>query len=128
MKIAKNKYSFSTLMSSRVAIVHPYVAYIIDSLLKRGYLKGSREVGYQLTLKSKRAIKKHLEVNGGNSNNIVFFNLRRNHEAIVKGAIQKIKALGTKCDSKLEHIHNPKSNWRFLLQMFYFYSEAAIET
>jgi hypothetical protein len=65
MKIAKNKYSFSKRMSSRVAIVHPYLAYIIDSLLKRGYLKGSREVGYQLTLKSKRAIKKHIKVNGG---------------------------------------------------------------
>jgi len=87
MKIAKNKYSFRQLMSSRVAIDHPYIGCLIDSLLKRGYLKGSRAEGYQLTSKSNRAVKEHLKVNEG-SNNIVFFNLRRNHKAIAKMAIQ----------------------------------------
>jgi len=104
MKIAKNKYALRQLMSSRVAMYHPYLDCLIDSLLKRGYLKGSRERGYQLTSKSNRAIKEHLKVNGGHSNNIVFFNLPRSHKAIAKRAIQRIDDLSAKYTSKLENI------------------------
>jgi len=110
MKIAKNKYFFRQLMSSRVAIGHQYLACLIDSLLKRGYLKGSRKDGYQITPKSNRAIKEHLKVNEGNSNNMVFSNLRRNHKSRVNKAIQRIDALGAMCDSKLENIQNYKLN------------------
>ena len=79
---------FRQLMSSRVAIGHQYLACLIDSLLKRGYLNGSREDGYQITSKSNGAIKEQIKVNEGNSNNMGFFNLRRNHKSRVNRAIQ----------------------------------------
>ena len=102
VKIAKNKHALRKLLSSRVAMYHPYLDCLIDSLLKRGYLKGNREEGYQLTLKSNRAIKEHLKVNRGHSNNIDFYNLRRSRKATAKRAIQRIDALGAKFASKLE--------------------------
>ena len=59
MKISKNKYLFSQQMNSRVATGNQYLACSIDSLLKRGYLRGGRERGYQLTSKSIREIKRN---------------------------------------------------------------------
>lgn len=105
IKIANNKCAFRQLMNSRVAIVHPYFGYLMDSLLKRGYLKGSRESGYQLTLKSNKAIMEHFRANGGNSNSI---HLRHIRESIAKDAIKKIGALGAKCGNKMEYIQNYK--------------------
>ena len=104
IKIAENKYFIKQKMSSRVAIFNPYLATSVNSLLKGGYLEGSREKGYRLTLKSNRAIKEHFKVNGEHSNKIVFFNLRRDHKAIAKRAVQSIDALGAESTLKLENI------------------------
>ena len=69
-KISENKYSFKQQMSSRMAVVHPYLASSIYSLLKRGYLKACREGTYQLTLKGNRVVRERLKANGGNSNSM----------------------------------------------------------
>jgi len=109
IKFANNKYAFKQLIDSRMATAYPYFGYLMDSLLKRGYLNGSRVNGYQLTAKSNRAIKEHLKENERN-NNKVFLNLRRNHKSRVKKTIQRIDALGAMCDSKMENIQISKLN------------------
>jgi len=106
LRIANNKCAFKQLMSSRVAIAHPFLGYLVDSLVKRGYLKGSKENGYQLTLKSKKAIMEHFRVNGGNGNSVHLRYLRNIRGSIAKDAIKKIGALGARCDSKMGYTQN----------------------
>jgi len=49
MDIAKNKDSRKQLVNRPMDIINEYISYLCDSLVRRGYIKGSRAKGYQLT-------------------------------------------------------------------------------
>jgi len=49
MDIAKNKESGKQLVNRPMDIINEYIGYLCDSLVRRGYIKGNRTKGYQLT-------------------------------------------------------------------------------
>jgi len=49
MAIAANKDAGKKLVNRPMDVTGEYIGYLYDSLVKRGYLKGNRLRGYQLT-------------------------------------------------------------------------------
>ena len=49
MDIARNKDSGKQLINRPMDVINEYICYLCDSLVRRGYIKGNRTKGYQLT-------------------------------------------------------------------------------
>ena len=47
--IARNKDSGKQLINRPIDVINEYIYYLCDSLVRRGYIKGNRTKGYQLT-------------------------------------------------------------------------------
>ena len=56
MDIARNKDSGKQLVNRPMDVVNEYICYLCDSLVRRGYIKGNRTKGYQLTPMGRRII------------------------------------------------------------------------
>ena len=67
MAIAGAGNSGKHLLNRPMDVTGEYIGYLYNSLVKRGYLKGDRSVGYQLTSKGKGTL---LEFLRGNSNRV----------------------------------------------------------
>ena len=57
MDIARNKDSSKQLVNRPMDVINEYICYLCDSLVRRGYIKGSRTKGYQLTPMGRRIIR-----------------------------------------------------------------------
>ena len=54
--IARNKDSGKQLVNRPMDIISEYISYLCDSLVRRGYIKGNRTKGYQLTSMGRGAL------------------------------------------------------------------------
>ena len=60
MAIAVNKYAGRKLLTHPVDVIGEYIGYLYNSLVNRGYIKGNRLIGYQLTSKGREALSEFL--------------------------------------------------------------------
>ena len=56
LDIAKNKESGKQLVNRPMDVISAYIGYLCDSLVRRGYIKGNRTKGYQLTSMGRGAL------------------------------------------------------------------------
>jgi len=63
MAIAANKDTGKKLLNRPMDITGEYIGYLYDSLVNRGYLKGHRSTGYQLTTMGREALVAFLHKN-----------------------------------------------------------------
>ena len=63
MAIAMNKHSGQELLTRPMDVTGEYIGYLYNSLVNRGYLKGRKTTGYQLTPIGKEAIVEFLKRN-----------------------------------------------------------------
>ena len=49
LDIARNKDSGKQLVNRPMDVINVYICYLCDSLVRRGYIKGNRTKGYELT-------------------------------------------------------------------------------
>ena len=63
MAIAVNKDTGKKLLARPMDVTSEYIGYLYDSLVKRGYLKGNRAKGYQLTMTGREALVEFLHKN-----------------------------------------------------------------
>jgi len=54
--IARNKDSGKQLINRPIDVINEYIYYLCDSLVRRGYIKGNRIKGYQLTSMGRRTL------------------------------------------------------------------------
>ena len=78
MTIAMNKDSGKKLVNRPMDVTGEYIGHLCDSLVSRGYLKGNRAKGYQLTSMGRGTLVEFLLEN----------------ETRVKDTIRKLKQLG----------------------------------
>ena len=58
-------------LTHRMDITGEYIGYLYDSLVRRGYLRGNRSIGYQLTLMGRGTLVKFLHKNGNRAEDII---------------------------------------------------------
>ena len=63
MAIAATRDAGKKLLARPMDVIGEYVGYLCDSLVRRGYLKGNRSRGYQITLKGREALIEFLHKN-----------------------------------------------------------------
>ena len=63
MAIAANKDTGKKLLNRPMDVTGEYIGYLYDSLVNRGYLKGHRSTGYQLTTMGREALVAFLHKN-----------------------------------------------------------------
>ena len=63
MAIAANKDAGKNLLMRPTDVIGEYIGYLYDSLVRRGYLKGNRSRGYQLTPIGREALLEFLRKN-----------------------------------------------------------------
>ncbi len=68
MAITVNKQTGQKLLTNPLDITSEYIGYLYNSLVNRGYLKGHRTTGFQLTTIGREAI--HKFVNKNKSKNL----------------------------------------------------------
>ena len=68
--IAVNKETGKKLLNRPMDIIGEYIGYLYDSLVKRGYLKGNRLSGYQLTSMGRGALVEFLHKNGNRAGDV----------------------------------------------------------
>lgn len=78
MAIALNKKSGQKLLTRPMDVTGEYIGYLYSSLVNRGYLRGHRSTGYQLTPLGKEAILEFLH----------------NNETRAKDVLKRLKLLG----------------------------------
>jgi predicted transcriptional regulator len=71
MAIAANKDSGKKLLARPMDITSEYIGYLYSSLVNRGYLKGHRSTGYQLTAIGRESILEFLHKNGTRAKDMV---------------------------------------------------------
>ena len=71
MAIAVNKNNGKKLLTRRMGITSEYIGYLYKSLINRGYLRGHRSTGYQLTLTGREAILGFLKKNKTRAKDVV---------------------------------------------------------
>ena len=78
MAIAVTKDSGEEILIRPMDVASEYIAYLYNSLVRRGYLKGKGSRGYQLTSKGRRAL----------------FEFLHENETRVRGVIRTLQQLG----------------------------------
>ena len=63
MAIAVSKDTGKKLLTSPSDVIGEYIGYLYDSLVNRGYLRGNRLTGYQLTSMGEEALLDFLHIN-----------------------------------------------------------------
>ncbi len=63
MAIAANKDTGKKLLTRPMDVTGEYIGYLFDSLVSRGYLKGNRSRGYQLTPMGRESLLEFLHKN-----------------------------------------------------------------
>jgi len=63
MAVAVTQGSNKKLLTRPMDVTGEYIGYLCNSLVRRGYLKGNRSRGYQLTLKGRKALFEFLHEN-----------------------------------------------------------------
>ena len=71
MATVVNKNAGKKLTSRPMDVTGEYIGYLYDSLVSRGYLKGHRSTGYQLTSTGKDTIMEFLKKNKPKAKDIV---------------------------------------------------------
>ena len=71
MAIAVNKDSGQKLLTHPIDITSEYIGYLYSSLVNRGYLKGHKSTGFQLTPLGRDSIMEFLHKNGTKAKDIV---------------------------------------------------------
>ena len=56
MDIARNKDSGNQLINRPMDVINEYIRYLCDSLVRRGYIKGNRTKGYELTSMGRKSL------------------------------------------------------------------------
>jgi len=71
MAIAANKDTGKKLLNRPMDVTGEYIGYLYDSLVNRGYLKGHRSTGYQLTTMGREALVAFLKNNGTRTKDVI---------------------------------------------------------
>ena len=71
MAITINKSTGQKLLTSPMDITSEYIGYLYNSLVNRGYLKGHRSTGFQLTTIGRGAIHNFVKRNGSTAMDVV---------------------------------------------------------
>jgi len=71
MAIAVSKNSGKQLLTHPMDVTGEYIGYLYNSLINRGYLRGHRSTGYQLTTIGREAILKFLKKNKTRAKDLV---------------------------------------------------------
>ena len=71
MAITINKRTGQRLLTSPMDITSEYIGYLYNSLVNRGYLKGHRSTGFQLTTIGREAIHNFIKRNGFGATDVV---------------------------------------------------------
>ena len=71
MAITINKSTGQKLLTSPMDITSEYIGYLYNSLVNRGYLKGHRSTGFQLTTIGREAIHNFVKRNGSTAMDVV---------------------------------------------------------
>ena len=86
MAVAVNKDTGKKLLNRPMDVTGEYIGYLYDSLINRGYLKGNRLLGYQLTSMGREALSNFLHKN----------------ETRAKDTIKRLRQLGIEIEPKQE--------------------------
>jgi len=86
MDIARNEDSGKQLVNRPMDVISEYIGYLCDSLVSRGYLKGNRAKGYQITSMGRGTLVEFLQEN----------------ETRVKDTIRKLKQLGVEYSQEID--------------------------
>ena len=89
MAIAGSKDAGKKLLTRPTDVVGEYIGYLYDSLVKRGYLKGNKWKGYQLTSLGRKALLEFLYKNDNRAEYII-----KKLQQLGIENIQKINELG----------------------------------
>lgn len=71
MAISINKTTGKKLLTSPMDITSEYIGYLYNSLVNRGYLKGHRSTGFQLTTIGREAINNFIKKNGSKATDVI---------------------------------------------------------
>ena len=71
MAIVVNKHTGKKLLSKPMDVTGEYIGYLYNSLVNRGYLKGDRLKGYQLTPIGREAILEFLKKNKTKARDVI---------------------------------------------------------
>ena len=71
MAIAANKDTGKKLLNRPMDVTGEYIGYLYDSLVNRGYLKGHRSTGYQLTTMGRETLVEFLKNNGTRAKDVI---------------------------------------------------------
>ena len=93
LAIALNKNIAKKLVDGSMDVISEYFGYLFNSMVKRGYIKGNRAKGYQLTLRGKTTLVKYL----------------RKNETRDKAAIEQLKQLSIECSNKMDKLRKEGS-------------------
>ncbi len=88
MAIAVAGDSDKELLSRPMDITGEYIAYLYNSLVRRGYLKRNSSRGYQLTLKGREALREFL----------------RKNETRVKDTVKALQQLGIEIGQGIDNL------------------------
>jgi len=88
MAIATNKDAGKRLLTRPTDVMGEYIGYLYDSLVNRGYLRGNRSRGYQLTPTGRKALLEFLHKNETRAEHTI----KKLHQLGIKN-IQKIDEL-----------------------------------
>jgi len=88
MAIAVNKDAGKKLLTRPMDIAGEYIGYLYDSLVSRGYLKGNRSRGYQLTSMGRESLSEFLHKN----------------ETRVEDTIKRLQQLGIECSQAMDKL------------------------
>ena len=88
MAIAVAGDSGKKLLTRPMDVIGEYIGYSCDSLANRGYIRGSRSRGYQLTSKGRAAL----------------FDFLRENKTRVKDTIKKLQQLGIEISQEIDNL------------------------
>lgn len=71
MAITINRSTGQKLLTSQMDITSEYIGYMFNSLVNRGYLKGHRSTGFQLTTIGREAVHNFIKKNNSKATDIV---------------------------------------------------------
>jgi len=92
LAIALNKGASKKLLNSSRDVISEYFLNLFNSLVRRGYIKGNRVMGYKLTTMGKETLIK----------------LLHEKESRAKTAIKQLKQLGIECTNKIDELRNER--------------------
>ncbi len=88
MAIAVTKDSGKKLLTRPMDVTGEYIGYLYDSLVSRGYLRGNRKRGYQLTSMGRESL----------------LGFWHENETKVRETIKRLQQLGIECSQEMEKL------------------------